>query len=422
MPGILLYIDPGTGSMLFTVMIGIVTTGVFFFRKLIMKLKFRLSGGRVLKGSGDKMPFVIFSDSKRYWNSFKPICDEFEKRKLPLAYWTASGDDPALQENYEYVSCKFIGEGNKAFARLNMMKASVCLSTTPGLDIYQWKRSKETDYYIHMLHEVGGTLLYHMFGMDYYDAVLLTGSFQVSEIRDLEHSRKDPEKELRVVGCPYMDEMKKRLDADPVPEGHKRTVLLASSWGPNSILTLYGERIIRALLQTGYEIVVRPHPQSQVSEKDLLDRLEKEFPDGEAVEWNFDTDNFDVLKRSDLMIADFSGVIFDYALVFGRPVIYSEYEFDPSVYDAAWVDRPLWRDEILPRIGRPLKEEEFGDLKRIIDETIESDYYAEGREKARSEAWMHIGQSAELTADFMVEKKQELDKALQAEAEALQTA
>ena len=32
--------------------------------------------------------------------------------------------------------------------------------------------------------------------------------------------------------------------------------------------------------------------------------------------WNRDTDNFEVLRQSDILISDFSGVIFDYALVF----------------------------------------------------------------------------------------------------------
>ena len=36
----LLYIDPGTGSMLFSILIGIVSTLVFFGRQLFLKIKF----------------------------------------------------------------------------------------------------------------------------------------------------------------------------------------------------------------------------------------------------------------------------------------------------------------------------------------------------------------------------------------------
>ncbi|MBR0101310.1 MAG: CDP-glycerol--glycerophosphate glycerophosphotransferase, partial [Treponema sp.] len=92
----LLYIDPGTGSMLFSILIGLVSTLIFFGQRFFMKIKFIVSGGKADKISKAKIPFVIFSDHKRYWNVFKPICDEFERRGVNLVYWTASSDDPAL--------------------------------------------------------------------------------------------------------------------------------------------------------------------------------------------------------------------------------------------------------------------------------------------------------------------------------------
>ena len=139
-----LYIDPGTGSMLFTILIGVLGTGVYLLRNAFVKLKFLFSGGAKAKQAAEqRIPFAIFSDSKRYWNNFEPICDEFEKRKLPIVYYTASPDDPALKKESEYVKAEFIGEGNKAFSKLNYLKADILLSTTPGLDVYQWKRSKD---------------------------------------------------------------------------------------------------------------------------------------------------------------------------------------------------------------------------------------------------------------------------------------
>ena len=70
-----LYIDPGTGSMLFTILIGIIGAAVYSLRMLLIKFRFRLSGGKQEVGTA-KLPFVIFSDDKRYWNVFEPICRE----------------------------------------------------------------------------------------------------------------------------------------------------------------------------------------------------------------------------------------------------------------------------------------------------------------------------------------------------------
>ena len=104
-----IYIDPGTGSMLFTILIGVISAAAYFLRNSFMKMRFVFSLGKQEKVENDNIPFAIFTDSKRYWNIFKPICDEFEKRGQKAVYLTASPDDPALEEDYRYVSAEFIG-------------------------------------------------------------------------------------------------------------------------------------------------------------------------------------------------------------------------------------------------------------------------------------------------------------------------
>ena len=41
-----LYIDPGTGSMLFTILIGVIGAAIYSLRMLWIKLSFALSGGK----------------------------------------------------------------------------------------------------------------------------------------------------------------------------------------------------------------------------------------------------------------------------------------------------------------------------------------------------------------------------------------
>ena len=69
----LLYIDPGTGSMLFTILIGLIGAAIYSLRMLFVKLRFVISGGKKVEVNKNKIPFVIFSDNKRYWNVFEPI-------------------------------------------------------------------------------------------------------------------------------------------------------------------------------------------------------------------------------------------------------------------------------------------------------------------------------------------------------------
>lgn len=402
------YIDPGTGSMLFTLLIGLVTTGYFFLRKVLINVRVMLSGGTAKPADEGKLPYVIFADHKRYWNIFKPICDEFERRGVELRYWTASPDDPALDEDYEHVVCEFIGEGNKAFARLNMMSANVVTSTTPGLDVLQWKRSKDVDCYVHVLHALGTAAGYRMFGLDYYDAVLLSCDFQIDEIRRLEELRKLPPKELEIVGCTYLDVMAERAKALAPVRNDPPCVLLAPSWGESAILSVYGREIIDALLATGYEIVIRPHPQSMTAEQALLDSLMAAYPDSETLTWNFDNDNFEILNRADIMISDFSGVVLDYALIFDKPVISAQGTLDEAVYDAAWLDGPRWASAIYATLGPELSRDQFPRMREVIDEAIADTTLAQGRERARRQAWAFQGESVARTVDYLIGKHDEL--------------
>lgn len=405
-----LYIDPGTGSMLFSILIGIVGIVVYFLRTAIVKLKFVFSGGRKVKVDSSKLPIVIFSDHKRYWNVFCPICDELERRGQEAYFYTASPDDPALEraKSYKHVKCEFIGEGNKAFSKLNMLNASILLSTTPGLNVYQWKRSKTVDYYVHILHSAGNISLYRMFGTDYYDALLLSGEHQEKQCRDLEKLRHLPSKEIKQVGITYLDELKKRLDSTFICRNEVTTVLLAPSWGPSGILSKYGAPFIDELLKTGYKVIIRPHPQSFISEKEMLEQLMADYPDNDQLTWNKDNDNFEVLSKADIMISDFSGVIFDFLLVFDKPIMYANAEFSKDPYDAWWLEGKPWTFEILPKVGKEITENSLGNLKSMIDECMLDPSYKKARDEVRAKAWKNIGNASNSTCDYLINKLKEL--------------
>lgn len=404
--GVLIYIDPGTGSMLFSVFVGIAAAVVFFIQKIVLKAKFLVSGGKSREINTNRIPYLIFSDNKWYWNIFKPICDEFERRGIPLEYWTASEEDPGLNEKYEHVKCVFIGEGNKAFGKLNFANAGIVLSTTPGLGVYQWKRSNNVSWYVHTFHSTGDSALYRMFGLDFYDAVLLSGNIQEKNIRNMEKIRPGiRQKELTYVGSAYMDVMKERLNNTRPVENGDVTVLVASSWGKSSVLSSIGKELIRALIDTGYNIVIRPHPQSFVSEIPLMKELQSDFPEGDRLSWNRDNDNFDILNKADIMITDFSSVIFDYALIFDKPVLYADTTFDLSLYDAWWLDREgVYDFDAHRRLGQKLEKNDLGDIKNIIDTLLKDDPLKEGRDAVRRERWVLQGEAAVRTVDYLVEK------------------
>ena len=414
-----LYIDPGTGGMLFTVLFGIFGVAIFSFRALIIKIKYSASGDKNAKLNQKKIPIAIFAEDKRYWNTFETVLDEFEKRKQKVVYMTCSKDDPVFNKKYEYITGEFIGEGNKAYSRLNLLNASVVLSSTPSLGVFQWKRSKNVDCYIHIPHMASDIILYRMFSVDRFDAIILPGKYQEKPLRQLEEIHGIKPRDMELCGIPYMDVMKKRLDAAGEVPAHERTVLLAPTWGENGILTKYGERLIDTLVSTGYKVIVRPHPQSFIAEKEIIDRLTTKYNDPSKVEWNRDNDNFEVLRRSDILISDFSGVIFDFSLVFNKPVIYTDpSNIDTGVFDAYWIDETPWTFRVLSDLGIELNDSNIDNIKDVIDKCLEDPSFEEGRNKARSEAWANIGQGAARSVDFVMRKyKETVDKSNAAKQE-----
>lgn len=404
MNNFLLYIDPGTGSMLFSILIGAAATLFFVAKAAWIKLKILLSGKKDGSGVVDASykTYVIYNEGNQYWNVFKPVADEFEKRKIPLMYYTSSKTDPIFDQKYEFVTSEYIGEGNTAFAKLNMLSAGFVLMTTPGLQVYQLKRSKSVKHYSHVLHMPNDATTYRLFGLDYFDSVLLTGDYQKDDIRTLEKNRGINSKDLVTVGCSYLDVLSEKINSIPAEENHVFTVLVSPSWGEVGVLKRFGERLLDPLAATGWKIIVRPHPQSKKSEADMLKRLEERYKDYANVEWDYNRDNIFSMKKADIMISDFSGIVFDYTFLCNKPVMYVNTDMDLRPYDAYDLNKQLWQFSVLEKIGIKLEEKDFANIKEVIQNASDSPELAEQRKIAKETAWMNIGKAGEKIADYMI--------------------
>lgn len=407
---LLLYIDPGTGSMLFSILIGAAATLFFLAKAALLKFKVFFSGkkdGIVQDASYKK--YVIYSEGKQYFNTFKPVADEFEKRQIELNYYTSAKDDPVFEQNYQFVKPEFIGEGNSAFARLNMLSAGFVLMTTPGLQVYQLKRSKNVKHYSHVLHMPNDATTYRLFGLDFFDSVLLTGDYQKKDIRWLEEQRGINKKDLVTVGCSYLDVLASKISGIEEEKDHPFTVLVSPSWGDIGVLKKYGEKLLDPLVKTGWRIIVRPHPQSKKSEADMLERLENRYKDKKNLEWDYNRDNIFSMKKADIMISDFSGIIFDYTFLCDKPVMYVNTNMDLRPYDAYDLPHELWQFEILKKMGIKLDESQFDNIEKVIKDASDSPELAQARKEAKDTAWMEIGNSGKNIADYMISTVSKLE-------------
>jgi hypothetical protein len=404
----LAYIDPGTGSILFSILIGSAAALYFLVRAVFIRLKFFALGRKGEEASSRHFPFVIYNEGKHYWNVFKPIVEEFEKRAIPLVYYTSAEDDPFFEETFRYVTGTYIGEGNRAYMRLNFLRADVCLMTTPGLEVYQLKRSKGVKHYSHILHDAGDATCYRLFGIDWFDSLLLSGEYQKKDIRELERLRGTREKELVVTGCTYLDVLQEKKNQLKPAEERAFTVLVSPSWGSGALLSAFGERLLDPLSETPWRVIVRPHPQSLRSEKALLERLVKRYEGRRNVEWDYSPDNFASLSQADVMVSDFSGIVLDFIFLFEKPVLYASSRFEAEMYDVSDLDHEPWKFEAVKNFGVEITEENLPRIREIIGEAPASKELAAAAKTAREAAWQYRGESGKRAADELVSLRERI--------------
>lgn len=96
-------------------------------------------------------------------------------------------------------------------------------------------------------------------------------------------------------------------------------------------------------------------------------------------------------------------MVFDYAFVFEKPVIYADTSFDPKPYDASWVEGPMWHETVLPKIGVQLTEENAGRIGDVIRSCLDSAELKANIRQVREDSWHCIGESAVKVVDCLEE-------------------
>jgi len=397
-----LYIDPGTGSALFSIIIGIAATVYFLARGLFLKLGIVFF--RKKQNSESQYKYVIYAEDKRYWLFFEIILDEFEKRCIEVHYLTTSQDDPIFSSKYNYVKGKFIGQGNKAYAFLNFLSAEFFLSSTPHLDVFQWKRSKNVKHYSHILHAAGGAVLYNLFSLDYFDSVLLPSDTEIPEIRFLEQLRNLLEKQLIIIGNTFFDKCSEKIKQIPKEDDNKKfTVLVSPSWGSSALLSVYGEKLLDPLSKTEWRIIVRPHPQSLIVEKAMIDLLTKKYKDNQNIEWDYNHENIYSLSKSDVMISDFSGIIYDFVFLFNKPVIINIQNLNFNRLDAQDLQEEPYYLQSIKKIGLQIDDAFFKNVTESITNLMQNTRIQQFRNEIKNIMWQYQGESAKNAVDFIVQ-------------------
>lgn len=389
------YLDPGTGSMLLSGLVAVFATLFFIVKNLYYKCLVFFAG---LLGSRIKykhLSLVIYSEGNTYWTTFQPILQELEKRKINTIFLTSSIDDPVFKENYCYINSQYIGMGNKAYATLNFLEADILVSTTPGLDVLQIKRSKGVKNYIYIMHSFVGIGKYQLYSFDYFDYILCSGQYQIDQLRMLENVRGTKPKTLLKSGCSYADILIERLKKNTVTENQKPIILIAPTWGNNSLFNYISEEDILRIVHLDCEIIIRPHPQMKIATPEILDKFQSLLKDYSNIRWDFSHDNFLSLYQCDLLISDLSGIIYDAVFVFEKPIIALYDEININGIEQYDLPQPIWDLKFFADMGTLIHINEVASLPGIIEKNLDSSSLSESKIRFfKKEGFYNEGQSS----------------------------
>lgn len=358
---------------------------------------------RYRKLPADWRNIVMYSESGQDWHYFEPLIEvlntDLQKK---VTYITSDDTDPGLNRKHEFFNAICIPAGFFLTLHFNMQKADVVVLTMMDLDELQLKKSINPVHYIYLFHSLGSThMVDHANSYDAYDSLFCVGPQHVAELRKRESIAGLPARNLFKFGHPRLENLltESVSQASANASSGPPVVLLAPTWGDDSIFNTCGEELTGLLLDAGYHVIVRPHYQTLALTPGVIKQLQARYADRAHFEYQDRMGENDTLFRSDILISDWSAMALEYALALEKPVLFVDLP--------RRVRNPDWREleieplevsfrELAGDIVSPQRlPEAIGKISRLLESRKA---FTQTMQALRPQMVFNIGHSIELGA------------------------
>ena len=350
---------------------------------------------------------VFYSEQNGFYKYFSAIIDYIcEHSDVTVHYVTSDPNDKIFSDPREQIRAYYAASDTKLIPLFMKMDCRIVVMTVPDLEKYHIKRSRvRSDVeYIFTSHGMGSTALTFRKGaLDWFDTVFCPGPDTFSEIRDAEELYGTPKKRLVETGYPLIDEMIAQYESAEHPENPVPRILIAPSWQPDNIIDLCIEPLLAALAQTDYEVILRPHPQQVRHEPEKFELLKKQYADNPHLTIQTDFSSNNPVMESDILITDWSDISWEFAFVTKRPVLFIDTPMKIMNPEYDRIKTKPINITLRNVIGRSVKPEDVSGVPAVIAEMLaKRDDYRAVIEKTRSERIYNLGQSAKLSARYIL--------------------
>jgi len=349
---------------------------------------------------------VCYSESGQDWHYFEPLIEVLnDELRHKVTYVTSDPKDAGLKRQHELYKSIYIPEGFFLTTHFNFQKADVVVMTMMDLGNFQLKKSINPVHYVYLFHSLGST---HMVDFansyDAYDSLFCAGPHHVAELRKREEMQGMAPRNLFEYGHPRLENllvvaMSYQLSAMQATADSAITVLIAPTWGEQSIFNTCGEELTGLLLDAGYHVIARPHYHTLKKTPEVIENLLLKYADHENFEYQDRMGESDSLFRSDILICDWSAMAIEYALGLEKPVLFID--LPRRVRNPDWQALEIEPLEAAFRklAGDVVSPGELDQVPQKIDELLQDqDSFRQRMEKLRSQMVFNIGNSIQAGA------------------------
>ena len=319
------YLDPGSGNALVYLLVSLAGAALYYIKSAYYRVLQLFGSTKTVTKAKKEIPqLALFSEGTSYWPMFEPLVKELIGRKIAFQYYSMDVQDPGLTIDCPQMQSNFLGFGSVVYPRLSQVKAKLLIVTTPNIGTpgYPVPRPKDVEKLIYVQHGIGDATYLKKGALDHYDVDMEAGAWCEKAMRELEKMRSLKPKEFYSMGVLYLDGMIRECqekDCEAYKEKRKNTVLIAPSWGVKSCLHVHGTQFIDELLAAGFQVILRPHPQSFKFECDFITEVIERFKN--RIEIDTGHDSVPSMLSAGILISDASAIRMDFALTQCRPVL-----------------------------------------------------------------------------------------------------
>ncbi|HJL80895.1 MAG: CDP-glycerol glycerophosphotransferase family protein [Gammaproteobacteria bacterium] len=314
---------------------------------------------------------VFYSESFQDWHHLKPLLNTLLNQEIDTTYVASDEKDPGLLKQSPNYKSIFIGKGFFRILFFQYLKAKLFILTMMDLNNFELKRSMHSVHYVYIFHSLTST---HMVdteeSFDHYDTILCAGPHQKKEIELREQNKDLNAKNLVSYGYPRLERL---IEMNAKPVTHNKVILLAPTWGEQSIINLIGMEICSIIIDHGYSLILRPHHETLKRSPELINEIENQYSHTEKFRLVTEMGDSQSLLQSDLLVCDWSGTAIEYSLGLEKPVIFID--IPPRVRNPNWEEiksEPL-EMSIREKVGRIISPSELEELPSTIDELLNDD-------------------------------------------------